>query len=380
MHLMHIPTPGDHYSEITGSATMTVIYELSRVHAARGGSTDVVVGRDTVHDYPAGSAVETEFPGLPSRWQKMLDAGFGRTGLRRHFVERTYMPALKVIPREFPGALVLHNSAGALPLFARSRPAARTCLYAHNTLFKTFGRRESQRVLSQVDRVICVSDYLAEDLHSHAGRRLSNVTVVLNGVDTDRFRPCSSPTSATPTILFLGRVVPEKGAHLLLAAATRIASARRGFRIRIVGSSGFSSRDPLSAYERHLRELASPIADRVDFQPFTDRRSVVNEYQRASIACVPSDWDDPCPLTLLEALACGLPVVASRRGGMPQAGGDAVLWFTPPDVDALCEHLLTLLDHPEERNVWGDRARRRALDLSWANQYESFRSALSDLG
>lgn len=378
MHLMHIPTPGDHYSATTGSATMTVIYELSRVHAAHGGTTDVVVGKGTVHDYPAGSTVDTQFPALPSRWQKLVDVGLGRASLHRYFTERTYMPALKVIPRHFSGALVLHNSAGALPLFARSRPSARTCLYAHNTLFRTFGRREILQVLSKVDRVICVSDYLADDLYARAGRRIPQVKVVLNGVDTDRFQPSPQRPSGTPTILFLGRVVPEKGAHLLLAAASRIASPRRPFRVRIVGSSGFSSMGPLSAYERHLRVVASSIADRVEFQPFIDRRRVLDEYQRASIACVPSDWDDPCPLTLLEALACGLPVVASQRGGMPQAGGDAVLWFTPPNIEALCEHLVTLLDRPEQRDVWGDRARRRALDLSWANQYELFRSAVSD--
>src|SRR5919204_6515087 len=51
---IHIPTPGDHYSAATGSATMTVIYEISREHARDGGQTRVIVGRGTRHDYPVG--------------------------------------------------------------------------------------------------------------------------------------------------------------------------------------------------------------------------------------------------------------------------------------------------------------------------------------
>lgn len=376
-HIVHIPTPGDHYSVTTGSAPMSIIYELSRAHAARGGTTTVVVGAGTVHDYSVGEVREVPFPALPSRRKKALDAGSGRLGLRRFFVESAYRPALDVIPADFTGTLVVHNAPGAVALFARHRPRGRTCLYAHNELFATFGAREAWRTVSAADVVVCDSQFLADALQSRLRRPLSSVRVVLNGVDVDRFRPTPPPESMPPVILFVGRVIPEKGPHLLLAAAARIAGRGRRFTVRIVGSSGFSATDPLTPYERHLRQLAAPIAEHVEFVPFTGRREVVGEYRRASIGCVPSDWDEPCSLTMPEALAAGLPVVAARRGGLPEVGQDAALWFLPPDVDRLAGHLAHLLDDPAARALWGARARARALQISWERQYEVFRAALA---
>lgn len=375
-HIVHVPTPGDHYSATTGSAPMSIIYELSRVHAARGRRTTVVVGAGTVHDYPVGEVREVPFPALPSRRRKALDVGAGRLGLRRFFAESVYRPALDVLPPDFTGTLVVHNAPGAVRLFARHSARARTCLYAHNELFATFGAREAFRTVSAADVVICDSQFLADALQSRLRRPLSSVRVVLNGVDVERFRPTPPPESIPPVVLFVGRVIPEKGPHLLLSAAARIAGRGRRFTVRIVGSSGFSATDPLTPYERHLRQLAAPIAEHVEFLPFTGRGEVVGEYERASIGCVPSEWDEPCSLTLPEALAAGLPVVASRRGGLPEVGQDAALWFSPPDVEGLAGHLAHLLDDSSARELWGARARARALQISWERQYEIFRAAL----
>lgn len=378
MHLIHVPTPGDHYSPATGSAPMTIIYNLARVHDSRGSETTIVVGTGTRHDYPVGRVVTVPFPPLPSRPEKALDVASGRLRLRRRFVQRTYRPALEAIPGDFDGTVVLHNAPGALQMFRERLPKAQVGLYAHNELFRTYGAREAWRTLSRADTVICNSRFLADRLQARLPRRLPSVGVVLNGVDVALFQPRQPAPSASPVILMVARVVPEKGAHLLLEAAAKIASPHRPFRVRIVGSSGFSATEPLTAYEQHLRRLAAPIADRVEFQPFVDRAAVLDEYAGAAIGCVPSEWDEPCSLTLPEAMAAGLPVVASRRGGLPEVGADAALWFTPPDTDSLAERLAFLLDEPGQRTVWGARARERALQLSWDRQYDVFRAALGD--
>jgi glycosyltransferase involved in cell wall biosynthesis len=143
-----------------------------------------------------------------------------------------------------------------------------------------------------------------------------------------------------------------------------------------VGSRGFSATDPLSSYELRLRDLAEPIAEAVEFQPFVDRRAVIEEYGRASIFCAPSNWDEPCSLTVPEALACGLPTIAARRGGIPEVGGDAVLYFRPPSVDEFAERLAYLIDDEAARAEWGRRAREHAISLSWSRQYQKLRAAL----
>jgi len=374
---VHLPTPGDHYSPATGSALMTIIYELAREHQKRDGDSRIIVGRGTRHDYPVGTAVEVDYGALPSRRMKLADAAMGRVGLPRHFSVSLYKPARQAIERNLRGSIFLHNNPAFLPMLKRRCEAARVCLYLNNVVFRTYARREIRRILDACDAAICVSDFIADDLAFRAGGSSDKLVVVHNGVDTARFKPADPCPDGDPVVLFLGRVIPEKGPDLLLRAARKVvASGARPFKIRIVGSSGFSVTDALSPYEIELRRLAEPIRELVEFRPFADRAAIISEYGVASIFCAPSNWDDPCPLTVLEGLACGLPTIASRRGGIPEIGGDAAMYFRPPDVDELAQQLSHLLDDERARAEWGARARARAETFSWSNQYGTLSAAL----
>jgi len=185
--------------------------------------------------------------------------------------------------------------------------------------------------------------------------------------------PQTPPPQDVPVILFVGRVIPVKGPDLLIKSITKIANGKRQFKLRIVGSNNFNANDAISPFERELRDLARPVSEYIEFVPFVDRAEVVRQYQAASIFCAPSNWDDPCPLTVVEAMATGLPVVGSTRGGIPEEGADAALYFTPPDTDELAKQLAYLIDNPDARIELGARARRRAEELSWARQYELLR-------
>src|SRR5690606_5921178 len=94
-------------------------------------------------------------------------------------------------------------------------------------------------------------------------------------------------------ILFVGNMVRHKGAHHLLRAAIEL--ARRGveFRVRIVGSWGLSRWAELTPYERELRSIASPLGGRVLFEPFTGRDAIAEVYRRATVFCMPVEWDEP---------------------------------------------------------------------------------------
>jgi len=377
---VHVPTPGDHYSAATGSAIMTVIYEMAQVHQRQGGRTRVMVTRGTRHDYPVGRCVEVEPVAPPRRWQKAVDVGLGRLGLARRFGAAAYRPHCRAVEADFAGAIFVHNNPVALPAFKKSHPRALVCLWAHNEVFNTYTTREARRVAGAADRIICVSRFIADEMTARVDRIGEKLKVVHNGVDTARFRP--DPTArgtGDPVILFVGRVVPTKGPDLLLRAALKLRDGRRRFKVRIVGSSGFSAADPLTPYERELRRLAEPLGDAVEFQPFVDRGKVLAEYQAASIFCAPSIWNEPVSLTVPEALACGLPTVAARRGGIPEVGGDAVLYFVPPNVDELAAHLAMLIDDPVQRAGWSAKALERAGLLAWERQYAVLVAALRDL-
>lgn len=377
-HFVHVPTPGDHYSPATGSAIMTIIYEFTRQHARLAGRSDVIVAAGTRHDYEVGKCIEVPFRPLPTRAQRLADFALAAAGLRRRYAEAPYRQMLQILPRNFAGSLFLWNSPACVLLLREHYPNAAIYLYAQNELFRSYSRGEIARVVQAADVVLCCSEFIAESIKQRIPSALqSRVFGIINGVDTSSFNLCAEPNRVEcPVVLFVGRVVPQKGPDLLIKAACKAYSRSRKFRLRIVGSSGFNAADALTSYEKELRRIAAPLGSMVEFQPFQDRHSILEEYRRAQIFCVPSNWDEPCSLTVGEGMACGLPVIASRRGGIPEVGGDAVLYFTPPDTEELARQLMLLLDDVEARSEWGRRARVRAQTLSWENQYLKLRSIL----
>jgi len=357
---------------------MTVIHQFAVRHASRAGQTRLIVNRGTRHDYTVGECIEVSGPPYPPKWKKAVDGVASRLGLGRPMAAGVYRAHLSAVPQDFRGPLFLFNAPAAVELARKLRPHALICLWAQNELFRTYGDGELRRVAASADRMICCSHFIADALVRRLPpNQAAKARVVLNGVDAEIFQPPEAPPrNSPPVILFVGRVQPVKGPDLLIRAAVKLAGEGIPFVLRVVGSQNFSSTDPLTPYERELRVLAEPIRDRVQFQPFTDRAGIVGVYQSADINVVPSNWDEPFGLTVLEAMACGLPSIVSRRGGIPEVAGDAALFFDPPDVAALAERLRSLLADPAARLTWGRKASARALELTWEHSYRQLLNAL----
>ena len=360
---------------------MTVIYELARVHAAAGGETTVVLRRGAVDGYEpygVGRVVEVELGDHPYGRAKHLDVLLGAAGAGRRAVRSAYAAAAGAVPRDLEGMVIVHNAPGAIPSLAAALDDVPVCLYAHNTLFRTYSRREARGVVDAAHRILCVSDFLADDLRQKLGRDDERIRTVRNGVDGDTFSPAERRADRLPVVLFVGRVIPDKGADLLARAAVELAARGAEFRLRIIGSSGFSADDPVSQYEREVRKLTAPLGDRVEYLPFQERSRVPSLYRDADIFCMPSNCDEAMGLSLLEALASGVACVVARRGGIPEAAGDAALYFQPPDHTELAAAIDQLLANPDECRRRGKLARQRGEELRWASSYAELEAALSD--
>ena len=357
---------------------MTLVYEFSRKHSDWGGDTAVVVACGTRHDYPVGRSVAIDFGRFPSRKERYLDIALGAVGLERYYINQFYSPATEAIQSTFDGFVFLQNAPAPLPMLKRHSPNAKVVLHVHNSLFTTYTRKEVEKTISTADVIICNCEFLADEIVGRlSGVRSPKIAVVYNGVDTKRFVP--SPGLVDPaniSILFVARMVPEKGADLLIKAARKIYGGKRRFKLQIVGNQGFSAGGPLSPFEIELRKLASPMGESVEFLPFVDRHKILPIYQSANIFCAPSNWNEPCTLTIPEAMACGTPTIASRRGGIPEMAGDAALYFDTPNVDELAELLEYLVDDAKARSEWSSKARLRAEQCDWSHRYISLRRAL----
>ena len=303
-----------------------------------------------------------------------MDAVTGAVGLRRRHALRNVKEAAAAISRAEPGVVMAHNSAPVLSLVDGKHQRV---LYAHNDILRSYQRREARQLASSLDLIVGVSEFLAEQIRgrlSVGDRR--RVVSVLNGVDTRLFRPPNFLAEhARPRILFLGRMVRQKGPDVLIQACCEL-DPSLDFELVLVGSNGFAANEPLTAYEQRLRNLAAPLGDRVIFLPFQPRSEVPDLLRSADVMVVPSQWADPCPLTVLEGLATGLPMVATAVGGCPEVVGDAG-WVVPSgSVNALADVLAQLIADPAQRRVAATRARARATQLTWAHTEQALESVL----
>jgi glycosyltransferase involved in cell wall biosynthesis len=234
----------------------------------------------------------------------------------------------------------------------------RVMLHIHGGQFETFLNGLgpvrawlARRLLGLAHRVVVLSDGWKRVLDAWADPH--RVVVVPNGV------PVPAPRPAAPAAAFgivcLGNYAPAKGQADLLRAAARL-SGERPVTVELLGP------ETEPGYRDRLRALAEElgIGARVDIPGPALGADKATRLARAACFCLPS-YDEGLPMSMLEAMALGLPVVVSRVGAVPETVRDGVegLLFAPGDIDALAAHLQTLADDPQRAAAIGAAGRER---------------------
>jgi len=229
-----------------------------------------------------------------------------------------------------------------------------------NVLSEDHGRRRrTAHVLSRADAVIAVSGDLSAKVAALGAER-DRIHVLHNGVDTERFHPISGDEArrrlrldrAARWIVFIGNLVPVKGLDLLLAALARLGN--QAIRAALVGSGPSRRR-----LERQARSVG--VSERVTFAGERPHEEIPLWLNAADVTCLPSR-NEGCPNVVLESLACGRPVVASRVGAVPDlVGPDSGIVVEPDDAAALAHGLRSAL----ERQWNHETIRSTVLDRSW---------------
>jgi glycosyltransferase involved in cell wall biosynthesis len=243
--------------------------------------------------------------------------------------------------------------------------------------------------LPLVDRVLSCSDFVTRATQRRFPDHAHKCYTLYNGVDTSRFGPAppSTPSDrAAHRLLFVGRLSPEKGVHVLLEAFAAVAQQRSDVSLELIGPSHPAPKDyivPVSDdpvvralgplfdgdYRGHLESLCpNPVRRRVTFIDNLPQAELVDRYRSGDILLFPSVWDEPFGMPLIEAMACGLPVIATRSGGMPEIIKDQQtgLLVDRADASGLADAIVRLLDDPQHRAKMGQAGRDRVLErFTW---------------
>jgi spore coat protein SA len=272
----------------------------------------------------------------------------------------------------------LHNEPNIL-LFLRKRKGQKIVLHMHNDhlsmrLFRPFYRH----ALAKADRVICVSDYIRRQAVSHYPEYADKFCVVFNATDPQVFKPYGEEAaqqlkgviqidSDKQYLLYVGRLTPVKGVHVLIEAFREIHQKMPNARLIITGSSFFGGAAK-TAYEQQLVNLAEPVNDAIIFTGYLPHEKLKYLYSIVNMIVLPSVWQDPCPLVVLEAMASETCLVSSAVGGIPEVmeNGKTGVLVAPDNAKELARAISSVLNDPEKMRFMEINARQKIIaNYTW---------------
>lgn len=152
-------------------------------------------------------------------------------------------------------------------------------------------------------------------------------------------------------LVFSGRVNREKGIIELIEAIELLTETPH-IKLMVIGGSFYGNATNDDEFMKELKSKAAPLKDRIIYTGFIPYNEMPNYLSMADVAIIPSVWDDPFPTTILEAQAMGLPIITTRRGGIPEevTEKNAIILDTNGNfVNNLAAAILDLYEHPEKR-------------------------------
>jgi glycosyltransferase involved in cell wall biosynthesis len=280
------------------------------------------------------------------------------------------------------------NISQFAPIVRAKLPKTRIVLHMHSQWLERLDPVIIERRISAADLVLGVSNFIAGGVRRRFPSLAQRCSHVYNGANIELF---TKPPGARPKpkqLLYVGRLAPEKGVHILLDAFHMVLKHHPDAQLKLIGPELIVSREALfpncddphvlaleplfqpGAYAEFLRAKVSefPSGSLLFLNQGLNFVDLVPHYHSASIFAFPTVCEEACPLPPIEAMASGLPVVATRDGPLPELveDGRSGLLVERSNPRALADAILQLLDHPDWREAMAQSAFERAsTKFSW---------------
>lgn len=235
--------------------------------------------------------------------------------------------------------------------------------------------------------IITVSNYIKRRVQTINPHDTKTKTVY-NGIDLSAFSNIDKKTRSLVgfkdddfILVFSGRVNPDKGIMELVGAMLRLKEYDH-IKLMVIGSTFFANATNDDAFTTELKAKAELLKGRITFTGFIPYSKMPEYLGTADVAVIPSIWNDPFPTTVLEAQAMGLPIITTRRGGIPEEVTDnnAILLNTDENfVDNLAAAILDLYQHPEKRKRMSAASLERSKLFDKETYAKNFFAALEGL-
>ena len=283
--------------------------------------------------------------------------------------------------------ILLENRPGyALKLTNKTK--AKLVYHLHN---EKLSRQtlQNRRLYDAASCILTVSDFISNQIKTLFPNDTKCITIH-NGINREAFSKGASFNIHRSTynlnnddfvLVYSGRINSDKGVMELIEAIN-IINHNKKIKLLIIGSSFFGNTNTEDTYFQSLKEKAQRLENQIVFTGFIPYLQMPGYLKLADAAVIPSIWDDPFPTTVLEAQAMGLPIITTRRGGIPEevTEENAILLDTDKNfVKNLANAILNLYNHPEKRKEMSKASLERSRLFDKETYARNFFAALEDV-
>ena len=301
-----------------------------------------------------------------------------------YFIEFYFEKAFSDLKEKRFDYIILENCPGHAYKLSQ-RGYRNLILHLNNDLLNSESRYHDI-IFNSLSLILTCSDYIKERVSTI--QACNKIRTLYNAIDIKIFLPPKSFHVSRKqlgfseddfVIVYSGRINQDKGVSELIDAMLRIKETSN-IKLMIIGGSFFGNTNNEDFFIRSLKEKSKTLEERIVFTGFIPYEDVPYYLHLADIAVLPSMWEEPFGLTIVEALAAGLPLITTRSGGIPEiCEGVATIVDKENVVNNLASAILDLYQHPEKREQMAKASIERAQQFDKETYAKNFFAALENL-
>ncbi|MEH1781702.1 MAG: glycosyltransferase family 4 protein [Nostoc sp.] len=311
--------------------------------------------------------------------------------------EAYYQAVANFVAGEMFDWVIIYNRPKYLPLIAAATPKSRFLLSMHNEMFADgkIAPEVARHCLQLVEKVVTVSEFIAHGIADLFPEYRHKLQPVYAGVNLKRFQPrwalevaerradllAAHGLKDRKVVLSVGRLSKKKGPHILLSAFPEVLEQHPSAVLMLVGSKWYGKNEE-DTYVCELKEKAKSLGDAVCLSGFISPVKIPDYFLLGDIFVCASQWEEPLARVHYEAMATGLSIITTARGGnseviVPDENGLLIKDYQNPH--AFATQINYLLSRPDLRQEMGQKGRYLSeIYYSWSRVASDILKILAD--
>lgn len=306
----------------------------------------------------------------------------GANGYYHYSIEFYLSRVINCIQHQQFDIILIENRPGFV-LKLKDMISAKLVIHQENDYLNNQTKRGGE-IYNNTTLIINTSNYITQQVKT-INKGGNKCVTVLNGINTTHFYNATAYSreklgfnNKDFIIIYSGRLTQEKGILPLIQAIKQL-NVIPHLKLLIIGASSYGIDKCPTPFVEHLQQESESIRDQVIYTGFVDYQLVPSFLKMGEIAVVPSMWEEPFGLTVVEAIAAGLPLITTRSGGIPEiCEGVATIVDRQNIVENLAAAILDLYQHPKKRQQMAKASLERSKLFDKETFAKNFFAALED--